>query len=405
MGDSMLSRNEFLVFFGNSISQLGSVIFTMALNWWIVDMTGSAKILGVVTAISLIPSVFINLFGGVVSDRFNKRNILILMDIIAGSMCILLGFFTDNNSVNIPLVITVNIALSISFSLFSPTMRAIIPEIIDENRIKKINSYLTTSSEIIKVSGPIVGAWLLSLDFIGISMIFIINGVSFLISAFMEFFIKYSYIQSNKVKSYFEDFVDGFKYVKRDPLLIRLLVAVSLVNFFIAGYNIILPVLVNSLYKDSSIYSLALSSEALGGIVGAFLLSFSKGKAQLVHISRELILCGSVFLLLIFFSNLYVLYGVIFFFGFFLTRFNVLFFTYIQTNIDKMLLGRVFSFIFTIAIVFMPIGNTVFGFLGDYFYEGLLPIIGTGIVLSVILLFFSKSASKDKHTYKGRMEA
>ncbi|MGP9077513.1 MFS transporter [Geobacillus thermodenitrificans subsp. calidus] len=113
--------------FGNSISQLGSVIFTMALNWWIVDMTGSAKILGVVTAISLIPSVFINLFGGVVSDRFNKRNILILMDIIAGSMCILLGFFTDNNSVNIPLVIAVNIALSISFSLFSPTMRAIIP--------------------------------------------------------------------------------------------------------------------------------------------------------------------------------------------------------------------------------------------------------------------------------------
>ncbi|WP_327987414.1 MFS transporter [Geobacillus thermodenitrificans] len=387
------------------MSQLGSVIFTMALNWWIVDMTGSAKILGVVTAISLIPSVFINLFGGVVSDRFNKRNILILMDIIAGSMCILLGFFTDNNSVNIPLVIAVNIALSISFSLFSPTMRAIIPEIIDENRIKKINSYLTTSSEIIKVSGPIVGAWLLSLDFIGISMIFIINGVSFLISAFMEFFIKYSYIQSNKVKSYFEDFVDGFKYVKRDPLLIRLLVAVSLVNFFIAGYNIILPVLVNFLYKDSSIYSLALSSEALGGIVGAFLLSFSKGKAQLVHISRELILCGSVFLLLIFFSNLYVLYGVIFFFGFFLTRFNVLFFTYIQTNIDKTLLGRVFSFIFTIAIVFMPIGNTVFGFLGDYFYEGLLPIIGTGIVLSVILLFFSKSASKDKHTYKGRMEA
>lgn len=100
-----------------------------------------------------------------------------------------------------------------------------------------------------------------------------------------------------------------------------------------------------------------------------------------------------------------MLYGVIFFFGFFLTRFNVLFFTYIQTNIDKTLLGRVFSFIFTIAIVFMPIGNTVFGFLGDYFYEGLLPIIGIGIVLSVILLFFNKSALKHNHKYKGQIES
>jgi MFS family permease len=405
IGDIMLSRNEFLVLFGNSTSQLGSVIFAMALNWWIVDVTGSAKVLGVVTAISLIPSVLINLFGGVLSDRLNKRNILIVTDIIAGSMCIILGFFVDDRNVNIPLVIAVNIALSISFSLFSPTMRAIIPEIIDENRIKTINSYLTTSSEIIKVSGPIVGAWLFSLDFIGISAIFIINGVSFLISAFMEFFIKYSYIQSNKEKSYFKDFIEGFKYVRREALLIRLLIAVSLVNFFIAGYNVILPVFVNSLYKDSTIYSLALSSEALGGIIGAFLLSFSKDKSKLVHISRELILCGSVFILLIFFSNLYVLYGVIFFFGFFLTRFNILFFTYIQTNIDKKLLGRVFSFIFTIAIIFMPIGNMIFGFLGDYFYKGLLPIIGIGIVLSVFILFLNKSTLEHQHTSKEQMKA
>lgn len=53
----------------------------------------------------------------------------------------------------------------------------------------------------------------------------------------------------------------------------------------------------------------------------------------------------------------------------------------------------------------MPIGNMIFGFLCDYFYKGLLPIIGIGIVLSVFILFLNKSTFEHQHTSKEQMKA
>lgn len=397
----MKNKNEFLIISGNAISHFGDVIFTFGLNWWIVSITGNAKLLGIITTVSLIPSIFTNLFGGVISDRFNKKKILIYTDIVSSIACFLLAFYSSQSYINIPLIIIVNVILGICFSLFSPAARSIVPEIINKERVRNVNSLLSSINETIKIGSPLIGGFILSLSFIDIKTFFIINGISFLISGISEIFITYPQKTKKTQASFIKDFMDGFKYVRRNSILFRLLIVISLVNFFLAGYNVLLPALVHEEFSKSYIYSFLLSSEAIGGILGALLLSRKKDSIpELKAIRKELLYCGSVFLILFISLKLFTLIPVLFLFGFFLTRFNILFFTYIQTNIDESVLGRVFSFIFTTAVLLMPLGSFLFGYLINIPLTYIFPLVGVGISLSIILIneSFPKVLYKENET-------
>lgn len=387
------SKNATLLIGANTVSFFGDTVFLVALNWWVIQVTGSAELLGVITAIGLLPSIVLNLVGGVAADRLNKKKILVATDFLSALLCTLLAFMMNENEVNVPLVITINILLTACYSLFSPTVRSIMPEVVSGGNIKQANSLLNMSNELVKITGPMVGSFLLSLSLVGVQGVFLINAFSFLLSGVMTLFL--SYTKVSRQSSVWEDFKGGFRAFKEDMTLLRLLLVISLVNFFIAGFNIILPFYVKSEFNDSSLYGAALSAEAIGGVIGSILLGVSKRKeTRLGQISRELLFCGASFLILLISQHQVAFIVCIALFGFFLTRFNVQFFTFIQTNVAEFLLGRVFSFIFTVAIALMPLGNLFFGYLSSHFLEYMLPVIGCGIMTS--MLFFIFPAVRDK---------
>lgn len=383
----ILKRNPLILLSGNIITKMGNVIFTFALNWWVIQVTGSAKTLGIIASISLVPSLFLNLFSGVIADRFNRKTLLILTDIISGLTCLFFGLFLKENIIQVGLIVTLNIILSVCQTLFSPTIRAMTPEVIDKDHIKKYNSILTSISETIKIVGPLVGGALLSITFIGFREILLINGISFLLSAFLEFFIKYDAISKANDKNLIRELKEGFIYVKNQSTLFNLLIVISIVNFFISGYNLLLPAYSKFYFPQENFYSLLLSIEAIGGISGAFLLGLEKkNQTGLKDLRRELLLCGVFFIPIVFISSQYYILLASFTFGFFLVRFNTLFFTYIQTVTDGKYLGRVFSLIFTLAIVLMPVGNIIFGFVIDYLKILVFPLIGIGIIFTNLLV-------------------
>ncbi|UOK49131.1 MFS transporter (plasmid) [Bacillus tropicus] len=383
----ILKRNPLILLSGNIITKMGNVIFTFALNWWVIQVTGSAKTLGIIASISLVPSLFLNLFSGVIADRFNRKTLLIITDIISGLTCLFFGLFLKENIIQVGLIVTLNIILSVCQTLFSPTIRAMTPEVIDKDQIKKYNSILTSISETIKIVGPLVGGALLSITFIGFREILLINGISFLLSAFLEFFIKYDAISKANDKNLIRELKEGFIYVKNQSTLFNLLIVISIVNFFISGYNLLLPAYSKFYFPQENFYSLLLSIEAIGGISGAFLLGLEKkNQTGLKDLRRELLLCGVFFIPIVFISSQYYILLASFTFGFFLVRFNTLFFTYIQTVTDGKYLGRVFSLIFTLAIVLMPVGNIIFGFVIDYLKILVFPLIGIGIIFTNLLV-------------------
>ncbi|MDK1672850.1 MFS transporter [Staphylococcus saprophyticus] len=386
-----MKKNERLIISGNVSSNLGDVLYNFGLNWWIVSTTGNSQLLGLIISISTIPIIFTNLISGVISDNFNKKKIIVSMDFLTFLACFLLAIYSDPNEINIVMVIIFNSLIGIFYSIFSPAARSIVPILISSENIKKVNSRISSLNESIKIIAPMLGGFLIALPNFNIKYYFAIIGITFLISAILEIFISNTPTGEKVNKNYLKEFFEGYKYIYSKKNIFFLLITASLINCFIAGYNVLLPNIATELSNKSINYSFIISAEAIGAIIGALSLNFSnKSTVHLNTIQKELFFCGIPLILGFAFYNLFIIIIISFAFGLFLTRFNVQFFTYIQLNVEEYILGRVFSFIFTISIVFMPIGSALFGYLSIFPISTLLLVLSIGILVSTIFLKFPK---------------
>lgn len=396
--NSVTLRNFTLITFGNMTSKAGTILYNIVLAWWLIEKTGDAKAFGIITAVSMIPVVILSVFNGVIVDRFNRKTLLILADLSSAIACFGASYLVFNGFVNIVILSLVSFLLGASNSLFSPTIKAILPDIIEKDKLLKANSITTTISQVTKVSTPILAGVLLNNLGITLTMIFIINGLTFLISALSEWFIVYEYKKKGQdnVSGIFNDIKVGFTYIYNEKWLLYLLIAALLVNFFIAGFETVLPLFYKIQYLDTGkFYSYALSTEATFGILAGLVKSFSKKpNTNIKSITFNLLLSGIGIILVQIPNQVFLsLFGVGVF-SYFLTLFNINFFTLVQEKTDKEKLGRVFSIIFLTALAIMPLGNLLFGFIGLNILPFVFIICGLGIVLSAAVMIIKPSSNK-----------
>ncbi|MBU3175929.1 MFS transporter [Clostridium estertheticum] len=399
-----INKNILLIVSGNFISKMGTSIFYIDLLWWLVKTTGSSRYMGYVMTATILPNAIISPLSGVLSDRYNKKNILIIADIISGIAAIGLGIMTYLNYFNLGAMVVTTLFLGLSNSIFGPTIRSLIPKLVDSEYILNVNSIFSTCDGITKVVGPLMGGIMLAIPFIGVSGAFIINGLSFFISAAFELFINYKHIPciSSDSKSIRNDMRDGFLYIFQNKSLKRLLIAASLANVFLASFTILTPLFISKILNRSvNYYSFTLTMEAIGGIfVGAILLIFKKNnKASLKYMEIYIILLGVV-LLFIPISTIFnpILLILAFFFGLLSVSFDNTYFTYIQTNTKPELMGRVFSVIFSIGNLGLPLSYLFFGILGDYLLASLYIISGISVVLCAFII---KTDTKSEESVLG----
>nr|WP_318540281.1 MFS transporter [Terribacillus saccharophilus] len=401
MRELILNRNFMLLTFGNLTTKMGTKIYELILAWWLTEKTGSAAIFGIVTAFSLFSVVICNIFSGVIVDQFNKKMILVFSDFVSAIVCIAVGLVVMADIISVPLLIVASLLLGATNSLFSPAIKAILPEIIRKESIVNANSFTTIIGQIITVGAPVLGGFLISGLAVGLGIGFIINGLSFFCSGVSELLIKYQYKNEKRKKNkIFIDLKEGYKYVFNNKWLLQLLYVSALVNLFIAAYNTILPMFFINYYRDNGmLYSYALGSEALFAILaGIFVSKRSKMDLNPSILKRELLLCGiPVVLLQLIHSPIasLILVGL---FGYFLTTFNVYFFSIVQQRVDRDKMGRVFSIIFMVALSIMPIGNLFFGLLSSKIITYVFIIAGCGIITSTFIIRSSDLEKVEKHS-------
>ncbi len=295
-------------------------------------------------------------------------------------------------------LISANALLALIFAFSSPTFKAIVREMVSKERIVKYNSISNAGKELISMAGPIIGVALMSL--VGARGSLIINAITFFISAISECLLVKLESEEKKEdgkekKNIIKDIKEGLKYLYNEKPVFALLVLSALVNFFLAGYNLLLPY-TDIMYEGvfEGFYAKAMAAEAIGAILGSLInskipSSFSNKYSSLtiflglngaslllvplVNIPRNQILCLLPIVL----------------FGASLTIFNINLMSYVQVNVAEEFLGRVFSVIFTVAVMFMPLGSWFFSIFNFAENINSFAIVGAGIVvLSLIYLFF-----------------
>ncbi len=398
MTEKKSKRNEGLLFFGRWTSKTGDIVFDYVNSVVLVHaFTKSSWVLALYQSSQTIVQIIFNLIGGAIADGGKRKKILITTDLLSAVVCLIASFFVQSKLVAVALI-SANALLALIFAFSSPTFKAIVREMVSKERIVKYNSISNAGKELISMAGPIIGVALMSL--VGARGSLIINAITFFISAISECLLVKLESEEKKEdgkekKNIIKDIKEGLKYLYNEKPVFALLVLSALVNFFLAGYNLLLPY-TDIMYEGvfEGFYAKAMAAEAIGAILGSLInskipSSFSNKYSSLtiflglngaslllvplVNIPRNQILCLLPIVL----------------FGASLTIFNINLMSYVQVNVAEEFLGRVFSVIFTVAVMFMPLGSWFFSIFNFAENINSFAIVGAGIVvLSLIYLFF-----------------
>ncbi len=231
---SLLADNKYLallrdnpdyrkLYFGQIVSLLGDWFEYIAVQTLVFQLTGSGFAAGLAIIASTLPSFFLIPLAGSLVDRFDRRKIMIVTDLIRGGLA--LSLLLVRNADQIWMVYLFQ-ALSVLFaSFFNPALSAAIPNLVRRDQLLTANAMSSATWGTMLAAGTFAGGVAIAL--LGRDTAFILNALSFLVSAFFIWRITTSLAEkralTRKGLNPFGDFAEGFKYAVQRPQVFWLL--------------------------------------------------------------------------------------------------------------------------------------------------------------------------------------
>ena len=387
MKTKLFTKDFTLVVIGQIISLFGNAILRFALPLYLLRETGSALIFGLVTAASFVPIIVLSFLGGVLADRVNKRNIMVILDfltaIVVGIIFILIGKVST-----VPLlIVTLMILYGIS-GVYQPTVQASIPALVKEDNILPAGAITNQIGALAGLLGPIVGGILFGM--FGIKPILIVCIICFLISAIMELFIKIPFEKRDNTLGITtiikNDFIDSKNYIKNDkPIFGKIIWIVAAFNLAIASMIIVgTPVLIiKTLSLSDELLGFAQGALALGGLCGGIFTAIFSKKLRIEKSGNLLfassLAIGVMAIPLLLNQPAIVSYIIITAMSFVMmalaTIFTIQMLAVIQTQTPPELVGKIIALIMAISMSAQPLGQALYGFLFEILADN------TGVII------------------------
>lgn len=397
MVEKLFSKNFTLLVLGQVSSLFGNYILKFALSMYVLEVTGSASIFAGILSLATIPTILLSPLGGILADRVNRKNIMVVLDTLSGVsvLCTTLLFSTNNDIAIIGILLVV---LSILGAFESPTVQACVPQMQTGDNLIKGNAVVNQVAAIVGLIAPILGS-VLYVAF-GLKPVMIACIICFFVTAVLECFIKLEYISfDNKmgviaiIKS---DFSASMKFIcKEQANILKILLLAALVSFFVMGIALVgLPYIVRTILGlNAEYYGVAESALGFSAILGSIAagLLIKKLKIQKLYVVLAvlgvfIVPAGMVFFVpaTVFMKYIVTLIALCGVQGT-ACIFSIFALSFIQQQTPNNLLGKVMAYISTITMCIQPLGQTIYGLLFDHFANSVyLVLIPTGIIVCII---------------------
>lgn len=406
-----LSKDFWLVVAGQVISLFGNAVMRFALPIHLLNMTGSAAILGVVSGCAFVPLAIMSPIGGIIADRVNKRNIMVFLDFFTSGLTIL--FLILYGKVNLTGMILVLLFMLYGISgAYQPSVQASIPALVEMEKVMSANAIINMVSSLTGLLGPALGG--IAYSMWGIYPVLCGAAFCFFLSAVMEIFIhipfqkrerKVSALQETK-----EDLVSSISFIVKDkPEIGKVTLCCAAVNLILSALMIIgLPVIVMQTLDFSSseasrLYGFMQAILAVGGLAGGIgagvmgaRLKISKSWKLLNYAGLLLVPMGIVLMLG---GSPYLSYIVMAAAGLFIMAlasvYSIQMMSYIQIAVPQKMVGKVISWVIALSTCAQPVGQVVYGFLFEKLESGAWGIFYVAAVISVGVGWYCKKVVKD----------
>ena len=376
------SRFE-IIWAGQFISSIGSGLTAFSLGVYAFQETGSATVYSMIILFAFLPSYLLKPIGGTLSDRLDRRLMMILGDIgsALSLMFILLLFI---NGIRQMWVIYLGVAASSVFvALQNPAYKASVTDFINEEFYSRASGLMQLSESARFLVAPIIAGFLLR--YFTIEIILVIDIATFLIAVFAVFAIKRKSKTEEQKRdnvNFFSDFISGFSYTFSHKELVWLLTIISLITFAVGFLQALIGPMILA-FSDAKTLGFVLTISASGMVVSSLLIGvFSKTKRQVSILCISLAFAGIFYALFGLSVNIVciIVAGFLFFctLPFINTSLEVL----IRKNVDNSIQGRVWSIVSLISQLGMIIAFSLAGILADNVFNPML--LNDGILASTI---------------------
>lgn len=379
MEQKLWTKDFTLVVVGQIISLFGNAAIRFALPLYLLNRTGSSALYGTVTACAFIPAILLSPVGGIVADRVNKRNIMVILDFFTAGVITVYSLLMGTADI-VLLTTTVLMLLYGISGAYQPSVQASIPVLVTPEHSMAANSVVNTISSFASLMGPVLGGILYSTY--GLKPVLRMCTVCFTLSAVMEIFIEIPFARSRSVGNVWQtikgDFGKSIRFIRKEkPVIGKALLVVCGINLFLSAMLTVgLPYMVTEVLHlegelANRLYGFAEGALAAGGLVGGisagvFAKRFSIQKAGNLIIASAACVFPAGLALLVFSSgmlNYVILTACCFAVMVFSTVFAVQMLSFFQTETPPDLVGKVIAVILTVSMCAQPLGNVVYGVL------------------------------------------
>ncbi|WP_372662032.1 MFS transporter [Cohnella sp.] len=398
---SVLRNRSFLfVLSGYSVSLLGNTFHSMALNLWIIQTTGSAKLMSTVLITHLLISMLFGSFAGTVADRMDRRTLMVIADVCR--FFLVLGIVLLMVIPNTPFYLIILLTALIAFtSLFhAPSFQASLVDIVGKEQVYQAVGVLNIADNIVRISGFALGG----IAFAAFGGVFAItvDAITFLLSACLIYLagkfpnpIK----KSVEKKSFRDDFISGFRYLWHNPIAkSAVLLSPMLFLFFISSLMLIQVMAVQIWHANPLEFGLIESCIPLGYVIGSgiILLLGSKLKSRGKWIIMSIMMMGPVYILLSQVHSAALALPFILIIGFLFSFSTLIINLSLRLEVNSEIQGRVFGTLGSLTSVAPPIGLAVSSIFSDLYGPSIVIVYcGFGILCMGVLSFiYLKSLRK-----------
>ncbi|HET6848932.1 MAG TPA: MFS transporter [Gaiellales bacterium] len=268
------NRDFALLWGGQTGSLIGDGVFLVAMAWQVYAISNAPTALSMVGIAMTIPTIVLLLAGGVVTDRFDRRHVLIAADTVRGVAVGLLAVLSLTGSLQLWHMLGLVALYGAGTAFFGPAFDAIVPGLLAEEMLPQANSLDQIVRPIaFRLAGPALGGWLVSA--FGVGTAFALDAASFALSAAMVAAIATRTAPGSVGTSVAGDLRSGFAFVRNNVWLWGTLVSAAVAYLlFLGPVEVLLPYIVkNGLHGSAAELGLVFAAGGLGSVGAAIVMS------------------------------------------------------------------------------------------------------------------------------------
>jgi DHA3 family macrolide efflux protein-like MFS transporter len=381
---------------GQTVSLFGSMLVQYAVMWHLTLETKSGAVMALAAVFGFLPQAVVSIFGGVWADRMNRKLLIMGADAAIAVSTLALALLMLSGMQDLWLIYLTLAIRSVGAGIQTPAVSALIPQLTPTAHLMRVNGiYGSVQSGMALLAPAAAGAIYATSSIVAI---FFIDVVTAAIGIGLLALIAVPTIRSaTEVRTgYFDDLVDGVRYVAHHAFVRWLLVLFGVVFLLTVAPSYLTPLMVVRSFGDE-VWMLTVTEIAfsVGMVLGGVVIAVWGGlRNRVVMIVAASVIFGVLTIGTGLSTNLWVFFAFMFLIGLAVPFFSTPSMTLLQETVEPERQGRVFGFVSIVMAVAMPIGMLAFGPLADTFAVESLLIVAGSLMFVVVAVAITIPAGR-----------